>query len=135
MEEIILQKYFIEKKKQIEIAKELNISKYRVSRVVTKDLRYAEEKNSRKTNNKLRHIQKTKEYIYKQRKIKHDLAMVKRDHIQAVAELSEKNRPMNNRVFRDWNTSIYYYKESSKSYVLKKGIVTGVDVPKRINWK
>ena len=40
MNEKILKMYFEDKMKQIEIAKELNISKYKVSRVVTKDFRY-----------------------------------------------------------------------------------------------
>ena len=34
MEELILRKYFEDKKKQIDIAKELNISRSKVSRVV-----------------------------------------------------------------------------------------------------
>ena len=44
MNEKILKMYFEDKMKQIEIAKELNISKYKVSRVVTKDFRYKLEK-------------------------------------------------------------------------------------------
>ena len=50
-------------------------------------------------------------------------------------ELSERNKPMNNKAYRDWNSSIYDYNEKNKSYVLKKGINVGADVPKRINWK
>lgn len=135
MEDKILQKYFIEKMKQIDIANELNISKYKVSRVVTKDIRYVDEKNRRKIENKKKHIEKTKEYIYKQRKLKHDLSRVKRDHVQAVTELSDRNRPMNNRVFRDWNSSVYKYNSENKSYVLKENIITGIDVPNKINWR
>ena len=48
MNEKILKMYFEDKMKQIEIAKELNISKYKVSRVVTKDFRYKLEKEKRK---------------------------------------------------------------------------------------
>ena len=47
MNEKILKMYFEDKMKQIEIAKELNISKYKVSRVVTKDFRYKLEKESK----------------------------------------------------------------------------------------
>ena len=60
MEEEILKKYFQDKMKQIDIANELNISKYKVSRVVTKDSRYQEEKEYRKIINKKKHIEKTK---------------------------------------------------------------------------
>ncbi len=68
MENKVLDMYFIDKKKQIEIAKELNISKYKVSRIVTKDPRYNEEKEYRKIINKNKHIDKTKKYITKTRK-------------------------------------------------------------------
>lgn len=53
MQEIILKMYFEDKLKQIEIANKLNISKYKVSRIVTKDSRYKKEKEERKEKNKL----------------------------------------------------------------------------------
>ena len=55
-------------------------------------------------------------------------------HEQARRELSGGNRPISNRAFRNWNTSIYKFNEKSSSYVLKKGINVGADVPKRIKW-
>ena len=48
MEKEILEKYFQDKMKQKDIANELNVSKYKVSRVVTKDERYIKEKERRK---------------------------------------------------------------------------------------
>ena len=56
-------------KKQKEIAKELNISKYIVSRVVTKDTRYEEEKEKRKQESINRHNRKKTESILKKRKL------------------------------------------------------------------
>ena len=47
MEEIIIKMYFENKMKQVDIATELNVSKYKVSRVVTKDPRYKTEKERR----------------------------------------------------------------------------------------
>ena len=55
-------------------------------------------------------------------------------HIQASRELSG-GKNISNRAFRNWNSSIYKYNDKTKSYYLKKGIVTGFDVPKKINWK
>ena len=52
MEEEILKKYFEDKMKQVDIATELNVSKYKVSRVVTKDPRYKTEKERRKESNR-----------------------------------------------------------------------------------
>ena len=49
-------------------------------------------------------------------------------------ELSGGRKTISNRAYRDWNTSIYNYNEKSKSYVLKKEVTVGADVPKRIKW-
>ena len=46
--EIIIELYFIKKMKQKEIAEMLNISKYIVSRVLSKESKYNEEKERRK---------------------------------------------------------------------------------------
>lgn len=138
MKDEIIKKYFQDKMKQIEIAKELNISKYKVSRVVTRDPRYKEEKERRKEANRRKNREETKEYINKERKKKKDdvgYAQLKQAHIQATAELSGGRKSISNRAFRDWNTSIYEYDSKSQSYKLKKGINTGIDVPKTIKWK
>lgn len=139
MEEKILNMFFIDRKKQIDIAKELNVSKYKVSRVVTKDSRYKEEKEYRKIINKKKHIEDTKKYIKKSRKIKSnekidDYAILKALHNQASRELSGAGNTINNREYKKWNSSAYKYDSRSKSYVLRKDIVTGADAPKRIKW-
>ena len=128
---------FIDHKKQKEIAEQLNISKYTVSRIVTKDIRYTKEKEERKKQSKEENKRKTIKYIYSIRNQKQvdEYESVRKMHIQASMELSERNKPMNNKAYRDWNSSIYDYNEKNKSYVLKKGINVGADVPKRINWK
>jgi len=64
-----------------------------------------------------------------------DYAILKQAHEQASRELSGGRKLISNRAFRDWNPSIYKYNEKSKSYVLRKEINVGPDVPKRINWK
>lgn len=137
MDELILEKFFNEKKSQIEIAKELNVSKYKVSRVVSKDVRYPIEKENRKIQNKKKNIEFTKNYMILKRKQKGvdiEYALLRQAHEQASRELSGGSRPISNRAFRNWNTSIYRYNEKNKSYVLKKGINVGADVPKRIKW-
>ena len=137
MDELILEKYFNEKKSQIEIARELNVSKYKVSRVVSKDVRYPIEKENRKIQNKKKNIEFTKNYMTlkrKQKRVDIEYALLRQAHEQASRELLGGSRPISNRGFRDWNTSIYRYNEKNKSYVLKKGINVGADVPKRIKW-
>lgn len=137
MKDEIIKKYFQDKMKQIDIAKELNISKYKVSRVVTKDPRYRAEKERRKEVNRRKNREETKEYINKQRKKKKDdigYAQLKQAHMQATAELSGGRKTITNRAFRDWNTSIYEYDSKSQCYKLRKGVNTGCDVPRTIKW-
>lgn len=138
MIEIILQKYFLEKKSQTEIAKELNISKSKVSRIVSKDERYILEKERRKKVNQVKNIEFTKDYIKRIRKNKGvdlDYIILRKLHDQASRELSGGKKPINDRAYRDWNPSIYMYNEKNNSYVLKKGIKVGADVPTKIKWK
>lgn len=104
MEEIIIKMYFENKMKQVDIAKTLNISKYKVSRVVTKDTRYKEEKEQRKHKNK-------------------------KMHIQASIELSG-GKSINSRAFRKWNSSIYKLNPKRKYYEIDKNINVSNDVPK-----
>ena len=138
MEEEILKKYFEDKMKQVDIATELKVSKYKVSRVVTKDPRYKTEKERRKESNRKKNREETKKYISKERKKKKDdiaYEQLKQAHIQATMELSGGRKTISNRAFRNWNSSIYKYNEKNQSYQLKSGINVGADVPKTIKWK
>lgn len=138
IEEQVLFLYFKEKYKQKDIAIKLNISKYKVSRIVSKDNRYKEEKIERKEKSKAKNKKETIEYMKNKRrssssKINYDF--MRAQHDQASRILSGGRKPINDRVYRDWNTSIYEYNEKTKSYNLKKGINVGFDVPKKISWK
>ena len=138
MNDEILEKYFLGKMKQVDIATELNVSKYKVSRVVTKDPRYKIEKERRKESNRKKNREETKKYISKERKKKKDdiaYEQLKQAHIQATMELSGGRKTISNRAFRNWNSSIYKYNEKNQSYQLKSGINVGADVPKTIKWK
>lgn len=135
-QEIIKELYFDEKHNQKYIAEKLNVSSKYVSKVLLNDDRYKEEKEKRKMLSKKKHKQKTIDYIKKKRASNIDIGyeQLKQMHLQASQELSGR-KTMSNRAFRDWNSSIYKYNDKTKSYHLKKGIVTGADVPKKINWK
>lgn len=137
MDEQILELYFNKKMKQIEISKLLNISKGEVSKTLNKDSRFKLEKEERKKHNKIRRNREIQKRVENKRKEKgaSDFQILKIMHEQASRELSGGRKPIGNRAFRDWNTSIYRFNEKSKSYVLKKGINVGYDVPKKISWK
>lgn len=131
----IIELYFIKKLRVIDIAKQLEISKSAVTQVLQKDNRYLKEKELRKQQNRRKNIEYTKKYMANLRKSKEmEYARLKQAHIQATMELSGGNKPINNRAFRNWNSSAYRYDEKRKSYILKRGIIAGADVPKQIKW-
>ena len=135
LKEIILKLYFEEGKKQKEIADILEISKYKVSRILNNDERYLTEKDKRKALSQQKHKKQTKSIVYQKRTSEQiEYEKVKLLHLQDSMELSE-NRGISNKAFRDWNSSIYRYNSRTKSYNLKRGINVTSDVPKRICWK
>ena len=135
--EKILNLYFIEQYKQIDISKLLNVSKSTVNRIIMSDERYLNEKIRRQNANRAKNKRKTINYITNKRKSKKvdDIyENLKKQHIEASKELSGGRKPISNRAYRDWNPSIYKYNEKNKCYMLKRGIKVGADVPKKIKW-
>lgn len=129
--------YFNEKYKQKEIAEKLNVSNQYVSKTLLKDNRYKAEKEQRKNISKERHKQATIDYIKNKRKAKNidlEYQYLKQLHDQDSQELSLR-KTIGNVAYRNWNSSVYKYNSKTKSYHLKKGIITGTDVPKKIKWK
>ncbi|MBR6504146.1 MAG: hypothetical protein IKT41_00195 [Clostridia bacterium] len=136
--EKILNLYFIEQYKQIDISKLLNVSKSTVNRIIMADERYLTEKFRRQNANRTENKIKTVKYITNKRKSQKDddtYQSMKKQHLEAARELSGGKKPISNRTYRDWNPSIYRYNEKTKCYVLKSGIKVGADVPKKISWK
>lgn len=130
MKEIIIKLYFENKMKQVDIAKQLNISKYKVSRTLSKDERYQKEKEKRKYQNRKKHKEKTKKYISEKREREFAInQQLKQNHIQASIELSG-SKCINNRAFRKWNSSIYKVNSKKKYYEIDKNITVSNDVPK-----
>ena len=133
--ELILNMYFIEKLRPVDIAKKLSISKSAVTQILKKDKRYAQIKSDRKNKNNKNHIRKTISYINTKREIDRiENEYMKQQHIQASSELSGGRKPISNIAYRDWNTSVYKYNAKTKNYVLDKDITAGADIPKKIKW-
>ena len=61
--DIIIEMYFIEKLRAIDISKKLGISKSAVTQVLQKDERYLQEKEIRKQINRKKNVEYTKQYI------------------------------------------------------------------------
>ena len=131
--------FFEDKLTTIQIASKLKVTKQYVSKIVRQDSRYNQEREERKTINKDKQKQRVMSYIHKQREQKKNSRLdgsMELLHFQASCEMS-KRKFINNRVFRNWNSSIYEYYERTKEYRVKKELEDKVSyaVPKRINWK
>lgn len=136
--EKIIDLFFNKKLSIIEIAEKLNITKQYVSKIARQDLRYTQERENRKQKNKEKQKKRVKDYIYNKRKKERQErlnAMVEIQHIQASMELSGRNT-INNRAYRNWNSSIYEYHNKTKDYRIKKDYEDKVSyaVPKKIKW-
>lgn len=132
----IIHKYFIDKLKPVEIAKELNISKSAVTQVLQKDKRYQKEKIKRIEQNKENHNEKTKKYIKNKREVikrkkDKDTIDLRNMHNQATAELSKKKR-LSNMAYRNWNKSAFTYNKNRNGYEFRKELGRSYDVPKFI---
>lgn len=132
----IIHKYFIDKLKPVEIAKELNISKSAVTQVLQKDKRYQKEKIKRIEQNKENHNEKTKKYIKNKREVikrkkDKDTIDLRNMHNQATAELSKK-KILSNMAYRNWNKSAFTYNKKRNGYEFRKELGRSYDVPKFI---
>lgn len=136
MEQKILELYFIKKLKQKDIAEQLKISKYKVSRTVTKDVRYITEKDERKAKSKQKHSDNTKRIVKRKREVvkfknNSDDLVLKNMHNQASRELSKPKR-LSNMAYRNWNKSAYTYNQKRKGFEFRKELGRSKDVPKFI---
>ena len=134
--ETILNMYFLEHLKPVDIAKELNVSKSAVTQVLQKDDRYSEEKERRKAENYRKHIKDTEERntrVRKEQQFKNsvDELVLKNMHKQAGLELSAPKK-LNNMAYRNWNKSAYVYNERRKGFEFRKELGRSNDVPKFI---
>lgn len=134
--EIILNMYFVEKLRPVDIAKKLDISKSAVTQVLRKDKRYVQIKQERKSKNQKKHIEATKEHIKTKRKIAQfknnaDDLILRNMHNQASAELSQTKK-MTNMAFRNWNKSAYSYNEKKRRFEFREELGRAADVPKYI---
>ena len=136
MKDKILDLFFNQKMKQIDIAIKLNISKSTVSKIVTKDSRYIQEKNRRKFNNKINRNKNIQRQVEKKRKevqFKNsvDDLIMKRLHMQASMELSRRSH-LTNESYRKFNVSAYNYNPSKRRYEFDNTLGRSYDIPKYI---
>ncbi|MDD3303996.1 MAG: hypothetical protein PHP54_03670 [Clostridia bacterium] len=133
---MILDMFYNNHLKQIEIAKELNVSKAYVTKIIKCDSRYTTEKNTRKEDNvfnrRLYLYNYLKDYRAKKKEDKQLDEFVKKQHEQASYELSAKPH-ISKTSLRKSCGSIYDYNSKTNSFHVKKNICVSFDMPRTIN--
>ena len=129
----ILKFYYEDDIKIIDIANSVKVSRAYISKVIKADERYQAKKDRKKEETRQRKKQYTN---YKMKQIREEQtkqdAYLRQQHLQASRELSGGRSMISNRAFRNWNSSVYQYNKKTNAYHLKKGIITGFDIPKKI---
>ncbi len=130
----ILDKYYNEHDKPIDIAKELNVHPSYITKIIKNDTRYIQEKEYRaEISRENRKIAK-REWIRNKRHSETDKQLyefVKQQHIEASKELSYSYE-MSDLAFRKWNSSAYH-RNSKGNFVIDRKLKVGSDIPKSIN--
>lgn len=133
-----IKKYYFKNKMTInDIAQKMEVSKQYVSKIIRNDSRFVEEKNIRIKNQVIKRKKQKMDCKNKKRKEIYDYnAILNYQHTQAAVELSGR-KTINNRAFRDWNSSIYEFHIKAKQYRVKKDLTDKISyaVPKKIDWK
>lgn len=133
----IITLYFEKKMSAIEISKKVNVVQSYITKIIKSDSRYEIEKQRRKKQTKKRHNKINKENMRKVRK-ENAIAneILELQHYQASCELSGR-KTINNRAFRNWNSSIYKFHNRTSEYRVKEDMLNKVSyaVPKKIKWK
>ena len=115
-----------------DIAQELNVVKSYVTKIIQNDVRYVNEKELRKNNNKEKNKVLKREYIQKKR------AKEKQEYLAMLIQINKDNEYLSNKKqlsdlqFAKWNRQMYEYCKNSSDLQLKSGINVGYNVPKRI---
>lgn len=110
----------------------MDVAKSYVTQVIKEDGRYASEKENRKEVSKERHKESKRNYIKKKRQSERDEYQKMLKQINIDNERLSTKREISDEEFAKWNSGMYEYDSKSSDLVLKKGIVVGYDVPKRV---
>ena len=132
----ILDLFFNEHLKQIDIAKILDVSKQYVSKIVKADSRYIEAKQNKIEENAIKRKEYLKDYYKTYKRPKQEdnsYEQLKAQQNQDSIELSYYNSGyINDYAFAKWNLSAYH-RNKKGNLTLNRGLNVGFDVPRTIN--
>lgn len=128
--EKIIDLFYSEHSKPVDIALKLNVSNAYVSKVIKKDSRYHEEKSQRKQQNELKHKERTIEYIKLKQKSNKDSYEALKAQLKQDAEELSYYFDISDRSFRKFNSSAYKYNAKKKRFEIDRKLTVSIDVPK-----
>lgn len=128
--EKIIDLFFNEHLKLVDIALELNVSNAYVSKVIKKDSRYHEEKIQRKQQNELKHKERTIEYMKLKQKSNRDSYEALKAQLKQDAEELSYYFDISDSSFRKFNSSAYKYNAKKKRFEIDRKLTVSIDVPK-----
>ena len=131
----ILDLFFNEHLEQIDIAKELNVSKQYVFKIIRTDSRYENTKQNKLQENATKRKEYLKEYFKTYKRPKQEdnsYEQLKAQQNQDSLELSYYSCYINDYAFAKCNLSAYH-RNKKGNLVLNKSLNVGFDVPRTIN--
>ena len=133
--ERILNLFFNEHLKQVDIVKILNVSKQYVSKLVKADSRYSEAKQNKLKENAIKRKEYLQDYYKTYKRPKQEdnsYEQLKAQQLQDSLELSYFSGNINDYAFAKCNLSAYH-RNKKGNLVLNKSLNVGFDVPRTIN--
>ena len=125
--EKIIDLFYNEHLKPVDIALELNVSNSYVSKIIKH-----EEKNQRKQQNKQKHKEQTIEYMKLKQKSNRDSYEALKAQLKQDAEELSYYFDISDRSFRKCNSSAYKYNSKRKRFEIDRKLTVSIDVPKAV---
>ncbi len=134
--EKIIELFFAKHLKPTEISKKLKVGMPYITKIIQKDSRYIQEKETRRQENKEKN--KTQKRIYAQNRRKKEKEE-KQEYQKLLVQINRDNEYLstkkkeNDLQFVNSNRSAYDYDKNSSDLVLKDNINAGYAIPKRVS--
>ena len=125
--------FYDEHLKPTDIAKQIDVGKSYITKIIQKDERYIEEKEYRATQSKERHKVCKRNYINKKRQADKQEYQAMIIQINKDNEYLSTKKKLSDEALSNWNRGMFDYDKNSSDLVLKRGINVGFDVPKRVS--
>lgn len=135
----IIELFFTEHLRPVDISKKLKVGMPYVTKIIQKDSRYIEEKETRKLSNKEKNKIQKRMYAQNKRQKEKQEKQEKQEYQRLLVQINRDNEYLstkkkeNDLQFANWNRSAYEYDKDSSDLVLKDNLNTGFNVAKRVS--